>query len=875
MRFVQVLLVQVFLHGLLQSLALAQAPPIADESPARLGKNVTPVFQAIHLSTDPSQSGYDGSVRIELQVREATRSFRFHSRGHELQRVALRRAEGEVPVEYERLGEDLVIVRSERELAAGRYDLEVDFKAEYSTRISGLFRTEDDAGAYLHTIFQPIDARRAFPCWDEPSFKIPFQVTLTLPEDLMAVSNTSEEKRATANGLQTVVFRKTPPMPTYDVAIAVGPFETVPIKGLSVPGRIVTAPGRSRLAGTAAAMTPRVLEALETYFDSPHPYEKLDLLAAVGFPEGAFEAPGAVLFGESLLLVDPETAPISQHQSLLEHLAHEVAHMWFGNYVTLAWWDDIWLNESFATWMGSKIAHQIDPELGIDSRSLSTVHRALHLDAQAGTAPIRRDFADAQEAFTVSSLVTYFKGSRVLSMFERWIGPEPFRKAVNDYLKEYAWGNATSEEFLAALDKSTGRNLSPAFKTFIDQPGFPLVEVEFRDGRVYLSQERFLNYGSAPALKPTWKIPVTLKFDDGEGVRTETFLLEEPRQSFEWTAAPQWILPNADAGAYYRWSLPPKRLRALVGEELTPLEKLDLIANAGALLSSGHLGGGGYLELLHAATENELAGDPDPAVLSALVTAFDTVATNFITDETEQAYASFLRQTLGPALELLGLEARAGEAGPVASIRGRLYLLLGETGRDRDVRRHARRMSEDFFEGRSVAPELLGASLKLAALDGGPELFEHYAESLARAEPMARGKIVQGMAHFPEEELRTRPLDEFLAGKLGLNEFFAVAFTLGRGDSAVVVFRWIRDHYEALSSKLPPFAMPYLADIAGGECSVEHLEKVESFFEDPRHRVDATAAQLAQVGEKVRGCADLRRREGEAVLRALARLDSL
>ena len=854
---------------LIPLLVCCTALPVSAEGPGRLGTDVVPTFQSIHLTTDPAKNDYDGSVKIALRVDRPTTSFRFHSRGQELRRVVLNQGENEIPIEHERIHPDVVRVNTSAKLLAGTYELSIDFSADYSTQISGLFRTEDDAGAYLHTIFQPVDARQAFPCWDEPSFKIPFQVTLEVPADLVAISNTPEEKVDSTNGWKTYSFTKTPPLPSYDVAIAVGPFETVDIPGLSVPGRIVTAPGRAHQAATAVAMMPAILEALEKYFGSPHPFAKLDLLAAVGFPEGAFEAPGAVLFGENLLLLD-EAAPAARRLNLLDHLAHEVAHMWFGNDVTLAWWDDIWLNEAFATWMSAKIAHPLYPELGMDTRALRATQSALELDGQPGSLPIRREYANAEEAFTVSSHLTYNKGRQVLNMFEGWIGPETFQQAVTNYLQEHTRGNATSADFLRALDKASNRDVSTAFNTFLVQPGFPLVRVRHADGHLVLSQQPF-GENTAQADPRVWQVPVAVKIADDNGIRTQTFLLTKREQRFPMPVSPRWIAANADAVGYYRWELESSELPLLVHEGLTPLERLELTTNAEALLKIGKIDGGSFMTLLDSITQKELVGEPNPAVLTALVDAYEKLGTIFLTPANAETYALYLRQTLKPVLDTIGWQASAEEPGTLGGVRGRLFMLLGETGKDREAREMAAETVEAFLQGRSFTPELLRSSLKLAALDGDAALFKRYRERFETAPPMYRDDLVQGLAKFSDSALSIALLDEFLAGNLGFNEFFTMAFVLGRNDETVdIVFQWIQDNYKSVAERLPPFAMPYLAEIVGGNCSVTHLRKVEAFFEDPAHRTGATANQLLKISEKVRACARLRQRESGAITHFLS-----
>src|SRR5439155_17675029 len=347
-------------------------------------------------------------------------------------------------------------------------------------------------------LFEATEARCAFPCWDEPEFKIPFQVTLVVPEAHLAIGNTPVETDTVADGQRTVVFERTPPLPAYLLAIATGPLETVPIEGMRVPGRIVTIKGASGVAREAARVTPPLVAALEKYFGLPYPYRKLDLLAVPEFWPGAMENAGAIAFADRILLIDPRAASAGQKRTLVAVDAHELAHMWFGDLVTMKWWDDLWLNESFASWMGDKITQEVAPEYEMPLAEVEETQRAMLRDAQRSTRPIRAPidvFDNIDEAFDE---LTYDKGQAVLTMFEAWLGPETFRKGVVAYLKAHAWGSATASDLWASLSKTAGRDVAGPMSTFLDQPGVPLVKVDLLPGgKVRLSQERFLNEGAA------------------------------------------------------------------------------------------------------------------------------------------------------------------------------------------------------------------------------------------------------------------------------------------------------------------------------------------------------------------------------------------
>ncbi len=269
-----------------------------------------------------------------------------------------------------------------------------------------------------------------------------------------------------------MVFKRTPPLPAYLLALASGPFEVTPIPGLSVPGRVITVAGQSRLAANAAQVVPPILAALEGWFGRPYPFEKLDLIAAPEFWPGAMENPGAIVFADSVLLLDPARATGHDRLRLASITAHEIAHQWFGDLVTMAWWDDLWLNESFADWLADKITDQVYPQWKQETAVRVDINGVMGEDARPSAAPIRRPIRSPDEVLENSGVV-YEKGKAVLAMFEVFLGPETFRRGVNDYLREHAWGNATSRDLWSALGRAAGRDVGAAMTTFVDQPGLP------------------------------------------------------------------------------------------------------------------------------------------------------------------------------------------------------------------------------------------------------------------------------------------------------------------------------------------------------------------------------------------------------------------
>ncbi len=861
---------------------LAQgAPASPSPTPAvRLGTDVVPTSQSIRLRLDADRPDYSGTVAIELEVRVATDRFRFHSEGPELTRLVLRGPQGEIETVWEAESDELVAVETTAPLASGAYTLEIDFTNPFDTQAVSLYRMEQDGTGYVFSQFQADDAREAFPCWDEPAFKIPYRVTVAVPEGHLAITNTPVATETVADGWRTTVFAATPPLPSYLLAIASGPLEAVPMPGLGVPGRLVTVRGQSHLTAAAAAMTPPILKALERYFGSPYPFAKLDFLALPEFWPGAMENPGAITYADRLLLLDPATASVAQRRRLAGVIAHELAHMWFGDLVTMEWWDDLWLNESFATWMGDKILPEVFPELDQEVAAIQGIQGILSQDSRATTEAVRRPIDSAKDLLSGIGL-TYRKGRTVLGMFEQWMGPETFRRGVVAYLEAHAWKNATAADLWRALDQASGKEVAAAMATFLDQPGFPRIDVEvLAGGRVKLTQERFRNHGAtAPGL--VWQVPVALSYGGDEGGGSETVLLSgstrtvdlgvEPEGRTPEGRTPAWVFPNAGAHGYYRWSLPGDRLRHLAenaGELLTRRERVELIGNLSALLAAGTLSGDDYLRLL-----GELAGDPDPTVINTLAAALRAVKMAFVPEDLEEPFAAYVRRTLGPALERFGQERVAGEAEAVSLVRPQLWTWLGREGRDPEVLGLAGEVARAYLAGdperrAAVDPSLAGVALDLAAIGGGRELFDEYRRRFEAARsPTERARYLGALGAFDNPELKQAAYDYALEGPLRPNEIFAV----GRANDAAsrdLGFRWLTTNWDALMERMPPAFASFMPFFASG-CSAERLGSAREFFAQPEHRGPATDKQLAKVGEQVEDCVRLRAREGEAVARYL------
>jgi len=804
----------------------------------RLGNEVTPFYQSINLKIDPSGDGYDGSTRISVEVREEVDSFSLHADGIEVSKVRLGLGGTAIPVSYS-IENDILTIVSGQNLLPEKYSLVIDFSNEFNTQAVGLYRMESDGVGYAYSQFEATDARKAFPCFDEPSFKIPFQLNITAREEDEVVSNTPVRSEFRWDGWKTVEFAVTRPLPTYLLAIAVGPMDSIEIPNLPVPGRVYTVKGMSGLAAYAAGMVAPMLEAQQAYFAMAYPYEKLDLIAIPEYWPGAMEHPGAITFKDSIILFDSANTSAGQRRQAAQVISHELAHQWFGNLVTLEWWDDLWLNESFGDWMGDKVTTELYPESKHELLELRRINDVMTSDSRVTSEPIHKPGSTSSEMFQSVGLV-YNKGKAVIGMFERWMGEETFRIGVNAYLRDNAWGNAQAKDFWKALTDAAGADVASSMETFLEQPGVPLVEVSIEEAGVRIRQQRFSNYGTTLD-EQTWRIPIGLRIG-GEGkVIKKTVLLTESEMlvEIEGLETIDWVMPDADGAGYYRWSVGDELIAAIApgaDKILNERERVSFLGNLGALLNAGAIRGDSYMQALGA-----FATDPEPYVVSAVISELDGVRDTFVTESLTDEFANYLQKTLSPAIEHFGINARPGEDEAVAGSRPRLLYWLGVIAEDETVVSWASEAVTSYtHDPSSIDPELAGVAVKIKAKNGDEALFDQFIAAFEAADsPVARGIYLGALGAFEDPVIRKKALAYTLEGPIRSNETFRISNEIRTTSIGVeLVFDWALSNYDVISTRIPPIWLL---------------------------KVDGTDTQMAKVEASVMDCVGLRAREGGKV----------
>lgn len=659
----------------------------------RLGDDVRPMHYSLNLNLNPDEDTFAGAIEIDLDIRKPADVIWLNAKSLTIDHASLVTGGHTMAARIEKGGEDFAGFAFSTAAPSGKAKLQIAYRGELSKKgTGGLFKLQEGGNWYIYSQFEAVDARRAFPCFDEPSFKVPWQLTLHIKKEHTAVSNTPVLSESNENGARKkVVFAETKPLPSYLVAMAVGPLEFVDagkVGKKQTPLRIVTPKGEGVQAKYAAQVTREILQQLENYFGIPYPYEKLDGISIpVTFGFGAMENPGLITYAQNIILSDPAQDSINRQRTYAEVAAHEMAHMWFGDLVTTAWWDDIWLNEAFASWMAAKVIHQWKPEWNTKIDEQNSRLDVMEQDSLVSARKIRQPIESNNDIVNAFDNITYSKGQAVIGMFESWMGEDAFRSGVQRYLKQYSWRNATAADFMDALGSSGNQPVGRAFSTFLNQPGVPLVSVKVQcdsasGASLQLNQKRALPLGSqGSSTQQTWQIPVCARYGEGDSTGRECTLLTDTSTRWKLTGAkscPAWVVVNADGAGYYRTSYEAKQLGSLLadgGRQLSASERVATLGDVEALTRLGEIKAADALILVP-----QFARDPVRQVVSSAIGITGSVRAHLVPNELFPNYMRFVNQTFGERARQLGWKPKAGEDSETRLLRSSIVPLAAVWG---------------------------------------------------------------------------------------------------------------------------------------------------------------------------------------------------
>jgi alanyl aminopeptidase len=852
-----------------------EAPP----KDGRLPADVTPLRYAVWLEVLPDTPGYRGRVEIELELTRPRETLWFHNRGPRIGEARVVRPQA-APLlgRVEQVSDSgLSALRLRQPVGPGKVTLELSFEADFGQRLTGLYRVTSEGKSYAFTQFEPTTAREAFPCLDEPRFKTPFELRLAVAEGARAIANTREiESRALEGGQREVHFATTEKLPTYLVALAVGPLDVVPAPDLPpsttrstpLPLRGVATQGRGAELAFALEQTPKLLSELEDYFGIAYPYDKLDLIAVPDFGAGAMENAGAITFRDTLLLLRPDASE-GQKRRLAYVNAHELAHQWFGNLVTMPWWDDVWLNESFATWMGTRVVDKLLPEYNAKLAELTSTLGAMEIDSQAAARKIRQPIESDHDIENAFDGITYAKGGAVLSMFERYLGAETFRAGLRLYMARHRFGNATAEDLVRALAEASKRpELEAAFNSFLEQAGVPQLKLSQRcaAGQVELSlsQERYAPLGSSIERARTWQIPVCLRFPSGAGSREQCLLLSEAERTFKLDSpdCPAWIEPNSGAAGYYRVALDEPALRALLAARsaLSEAEQLSLTSDLGAGMRSGRL----RAELALAGWI-ELAQTPSRLLLDQVLGALSQVRDKLLSEAELPNYRARVAQLATPIYRKLGLFPAPGSdvPGEEKLQRAQVVRALGLEARDATLLAElaalgrARLDLGSHTRSAELPSELIDVALSAALRTGDAGVFARAQEKLlAESDGTVRARLLAALGALDQPARTSDLLKLALDPRLRVNERLPLLYgQMARRETRRAAFDWLKANEQALSAALSERHQANLIAATGGFCDEASAREVEAHFAPRAEKMPGGPRDLALALESIRLCA--------------------
>lgn len=835
------------------SLLLALAPTLYAQS-GRLPRGVVPESYELGLSVAPDSGTFSGSETITVRAARPVKTVVMHAVGLTLRSAS---ADGS-PVSLDDVSSDTqsgtIAVRLPVPWSKGKHSLSFAWDGVLDRQMRGLYLSTAERGgrkeAYAFTQFEADDARRAFPCFDEPGLKAVFRLTASAPAGLTLVSNMPAASETEADGRRTVVFADTPRMPTYLLALAAA--RLTPTRGAA--GRtsvtVWTLPEQAPQAAFALQVATESLTRLEAYFGAPYALPKLDLVAAPDFAHGGMENWGAVFFRDTEVLVDPAAASEAARRRVAMVVAHELAHQWFGDLVTMLWWDDIWLNEAFATWVSYKVLDDWRPEWRVWGDFEDWRRSALGLDALANTRPVKFPNLSPDRIMSMFDALTYAKGGAVLRMLEAYLGPEAFRDGVRRYVHAHAYGNAASADLWRALSAASGRPVGRVAGGWIERPGYPLVSVtaQSADGRrVRLSQRRFLaDGGDAPG---TWDVPVTLGYADEGGTRTMNVLLSAPAMtvSLPGRGTVRWIDPNRGQAGYYRAALDRGLLDRLLADGGEALPEGGRTALLGDLWAQAQAGRGTLVPWLDALAA--FAGDMNRPVVEETADALVALQDGLAAQGDAPRLARLASELLGPRWRELGWDGPTD--GDSLLKRAAVLGALGRFSADPAFLAEIDRRAERVLADPAAEPELAQVLLGLAARRGGADLYGRFMAALAGdPSPERRDILLGALSRFRDPALARRTAAWSLTEAVRSQNVGGLWRGLLRNaDAQGAVWDALRADWPALRAKAGPWGT---VTVVHGLIALQgpgRVAEVESFFKDPSRREPAAEAALSQALE--------------------------
>jgi len=757
---------------------------------------------------------------------------------------------------------EMVVLAVEKPLAAGAATVHITYTGTLNSEMRGLYLGKDDQGRkYAASQFEATDARRAFPSFDEPGYKATFDITAVAEKGLVAISNQKIVSDTPGPGdKHTVHFATTVKLSSYLAALVVGNFEYIEGGVDGIPIRVYNTPGKKELGRFALETAEHVLSYYDKYFNIKYPYGKLDLVGLPDFSAGAMENAGCITFREVLLQFDEKGGSVDLKKTVASVIAHEMAHQWFGDLVTMKWWDDIWLNEGFATWMSSKPIQAWKPEWNFNLDDVSGTGGTLNTDSLANTRPIHQAAETPGQIMELFDGIAYGKAASVLRMLESYLGEQTFRAGINAYIQQHQYANATADDFWSAQAKTSKKPVDQIMPTFVKQAGAPIINVKaqcsgnsttvtLNQRRYYYDREKFQS-----ANDQVWQVPLCLKSSTGA---QKCELLTKKEQTFTLEGCSTWVLANAGATGYYRAGYQPDAVRALAADaesKLTPAERIALQSDIWASVRVGREPVGDYL-----AFAQGLERDRNRAVMDDVLGRLNFIGRYLVTDSDRDSFRAWLRGYLAPMMKDVGWDAKPGESDEQRTLRGRLFNALGYDARDPEVLAAARKLAEKALDDpSSVDRQMAGGAMALAALNGDQTFYDRLMVAIKNPKsPEEYYMYLFTLPQFSDPKLLQRTLDYALTPDVRSQDALGVVTSvMGNPEGQKQAWDFVLAHWDAVQKVGGPFASAQVVGSTGSFCDAQMRDQVVEFY--AAHKIEAAERTYRQSIERINNCVDLR-----------------
>jgi aminopeptidase N len=766
---------------------------------------------------------------------------------------------------------EMATLSLEKELQPGPAEIHIKYTGSLNDELRGLYLGKDkQARKYAVTQFEATDARRAFPSFDEPAYKATFDISVVADQDMVAISNSKiiSDTPGPAADKHTVKFGTTAKMSSYLVALAVGHFEYVEGEADGIPIRVWGPPGTKESGTYALEVSKWCMKYFDQYFGIKYPFEKLDMIGLPDFSAGAMENTGFITYRQAELQLDDKVASVELHQLVAIVIAHEMAHQWFGDLVTMQWWDDIWLNEGFATWMENKAVGAWKPEWHFEVADAEGTAGSLNYDSLNNTRPIHQAAETPAQIQELFDGIAYDKTASVLRMLESYLGPEVFRAGVNQYLKEHSYGNSTANDFWKTLATVSKKPVDEIMPTFVKQPGTPMVSVRAQcsgnTNSVTLSQSRYFYDRSLfeQGSKELWQVPVCLKQSAGAGKDAEKcILLTKKSETFELARCGSWVMANAGARGYYRTGYSSDAIRAMgrsIEKNLSPAERVAVLNDSWASVRVGEQQIGDFLALAEG-----LQSDRTRAVLSQVTLKLDYIATYLVSDADRSGYQQWVRRLLTPAVKELGWHPQPGESDETKSLRARVLYTLGYAGQDPDVIGSARRLTEKaLLDPASLDSTVAFTAFSLAAQNGDAALYDKLQTRLQAGGTSLENYYLyfQTLSKFRNPKLLERTLEYAISPAVRSQDTLGmIAAVMKNPAGGKLAWQFVQAHWSEIDKVGGGFTSGEVVGATNVYCESSMHDQVQDFF--AQHKVPTAERTLRQSLESIHNCADLKFRQ--------------